>query len=160
MTSLDMLIKQLEQQWDASPTEVCKRLVGAMGKEINSSLGAIKMGSALLKDHAESVQAQQWAGKCHQQSLHWRDNYQKIVKHCLNQAATSCHCVLQEIENLFIESVELLAQGQQILVEEKLASLHHVLLQQLTALSQLHLQLQAKDLSWLLPHVATRRVED
>ncbi len=160
MTNLDMLIRQLEQQWNVSPAEACKRLIGAMGKAINAPLGAIKMGSGLLQDNAESVQAQQWADKCHQQSLHWRDNYQKILRHCLDQSATGCQCVLQDIENLFSDSSDLLAQGKQIPVEEKLASIHHAILQQLITLSQIHVQLQAKELSWLLPHVAGKRVED
>jgi hypothetical protein len=159
MTNLDMLIKQLEQQWNVSPVEACKRLIGAMGKAINTPLGAIKMGSGLLKDNAESVQVQQWADKCHQQSLYWQDNHQKILKHCLDQSATSCQCVLQDIENLFIDSSDLLAQGKQISVEEKLVNLHNTLLQQLIILSQIHIQLQAQDLAWLLPHVASR-VED
>jgi hypothetical protein len=159
MANLDMLIKQLEQQWDVSSAEACRRLIGAMGKAINTPLGTIKMASDLLKNNTESVPAQQWAGKCHQQSLHWRDNYQKIVKFCLDQPVASCPCVLQEIENLFVDSSDLLVQFKQLPVEEKLADLYRLILQQLTLLNQIHLQLQAKDLSWLLSHVAVRRDE-
>lgn len=160
MTDLDPLIKQLEQQWDVSAAEACKRLIGAMGKAVNAPLAAIKMSSGLLKDNAESVQAQRWADKCHRQSLHWRDSYQKILRHRLDQSVTSCQCVLQDIENLFIAGPDLLAQGEQISVEGKLAGVHHAILQQLIALSQIHFQLQAKDLSWLLPHVTYKEIED
>lgn len=160
MTNLDMLIKQLEQQWNVSAEEACEGLIGEMGKAINTPLAAINMGSGLLKDKAESVQVQQWADKCHQQSLHWLDNYRKILRYCRDQAATGCQCVLQDIENLFADSSELLAQGKQLPVEEKLANFHQITMQQLIRLSQIHLQLQVKDLSWLLPQVAAERVED
>lgn len=158
MTTLDMLIKRLEQELNDSPAEACERLIGAMGVALTTSLGAIKMGSELLKAHTEALQAQQWADTCYQQSLQWLDDYRKIIREHRDQPPTSCQGVLQAIENLFTNSLELLAQGEQLSVEEKLAGMRDITLQHLVTVSQIHTQLQAKDLSWLLPHVIGERL--
>lgn len=160
MRNLEVLQKQFEQQLNVSPTEASERLTRAAGYAINTPLGAIKMGAELLKDHAESIALQQWADQCYQQSLAWRDAFRQILNDCLSQPDTSCYCLLQRIETLFVQSPELQAAGKQQPPETKLADVQALLLRELAALSQIQLQLQTQDLSWLLPHVAVKDIRD
>lgn len=160
MSSLENLQKQLEQELNISSVEACERLTRAMAFAINIPLGTIKMGAELLKGHAEAVSVQQWADQCYQQSLIWRDVFRQTLSDCLGQPDTSCYCFLQQSEKLFDRSPALLTAGQSLSVETKLAEAQTLLLRNLVALSQIHLQLQGQDFSWLLPHLPMKQSRD
>lgn len=153
MMSLETLLGELEQQLHESPAEACERLAGAMGFAINLTLSTVKMTSELLQSHSESEAERQWASQCHQQSLIWQDSFRAILKNCLDTSETPCNCLLQQITHLFEQSSDLLAQGRQIRVEDKLADFWTMLLRDLESLYRIHQQLQANDLAWVRSHL-------
>ncbi len=159
MTNAETVIQQLENDLAISRAEACQKMIRAMGHAIVIPLNGIKMGSALLQNHAHTPQVYAWAEECHQKSLAWLSDFQQLQATYLNHPdgqSADCQPVFDSLQALFAGSTALILSGSQLhpLIEDRLAEAYRLVLRELTHLDQIQAQLQAQDLSWLLPHLA------
>lgn len=158
MTNWDVLVEHLEQRWNKSRSQVCEQLTFTIRYAIITPLSSVKALSDLLEKNTKSSQIRDWAKECHQTCQYWLESYGKIQDRCLSNLddnEMACKCILQDVGALLASSVDILFQNTKVLdhAAEEEAEVGKTLFQKLSIITQIHYQLRAQDLSWLMAYI-------